>query len=204
MNIYEKLLNVQVELKAPKGQLNKFGGYKYRSCEDILEALKPILSKYKLALFVNDEVINIQERFYIKSTVNLINIEEPNETITSSALAREETAKKGMDGSQITGASSSYARKYALNGMFAIDDTKDSDFTNHHGKAENEELTEAEKKEKAIKNITTDIKEADDEVLEKCLEYYKKRNLGECSIVELENIKTKIEHERKKREAKKN
>lgn len=130
MNIYEKLLKVQTELKAPKGQMNKFGGYKYRSCEDILEAVKPLLDKNKLALFISDEVINIQERFYIKATINLVDIDKPTDIITTSALAREEIIKKGMDGSQITGSSSSYARKYALNGMFAIDDTKESDTTN--------------------------------------------------------------------------
>lgn len=134
MNIYEKLLNVQTELKAPKGQFNAFGKYKYRSCEDILEALKPVLNKYKLTFFINDEIVEVNNRNYIKATITIINIEKPDEQIQTSALAREEETKKGMDGSQITGASSSYARKYALNGMFMIDDTKDSDSTNTHGK----------------------------------------------------------------------
>lgn len=134
MNIYEKLLNVQTELKAPKGQFNAFGKYKYRSCEDILEALKPVLNKYKLTFFINDEIVEVNNRNYVKATITIINIEKPDEQIQTSALAREEETKKGMDGSQITGASSSYARKYALNGMFMIDDTKDSDSTNTHGK----------------------------------------------------------------------
>lgn len=134
MNIYEKLLNVQTELKAPKGQFNAFGKYKYRSCEDILEALKPVLNKYKLTFFINDEIVEVNNRNYVKATITIINIEKPDEQIQTSALAREEEIKKGMDGSQITGASSSYARKYALNGMFMIDDTKDSDSTNTHGK----------------------------------------------------------------------
>ena len=134
MNIYEKLLKAQVELKAPKGQYNSFGKYKYRSCEDILEALKPVLDKFKLTLFIKDDVIEVNTRNYVKATIILVNIEKPDEIIETSALAREEETKKGMDGSQITGASSSYARKYALNGMFMIDDTKDSDSTNTHGK----------------------------------------------------------------------
>ena len=139
MNIYEKLLNVQTELKAPKGQFNAFGKYKYRSCEDILEALKPVLNKYKLTFFINDEIIEVNNRNYVKATITIINIEKPDEQIQTSALAREEETKKGMDGSQITGASSSYARKYALNGMFMIDDTKDSDSTNTHGKDKTEQ-----------------------------------------------------------------
>lgn len=139
MNIYEKLLNVQTELKAPKGQFNAFGKYKYRSCEDILEALKPVLNKYKLTIFINDEIVEVNNRNYVKATITIINIEKPDEQIQTSALAREEETKKGMDGSQITGASSSYARKYALNGMFMIDDTKDSDSTNTHGKDKTEQ-----------------------------------------------------------------
>jgi hypothetical protein len=139
MNIYEKLLNVQTELKAPKGQFNAFGKYKYRSCEDILEALKPVLNKYKLTFFINDEIVEVNNRNYVKATITIINIEKPDEQIQTSALAREEETKKGMDGSQITGASSSYARKYALNGMFMIDDTKDSDSTNTHGKDKTEQ-----------------------------------------------------------------
>lgn len=139
MNIYEKLLKAQVELKAPKGQYNSFGKYKYRSCEDILEALKPVLDKFKLTLFIKDDVIEVNTRNYVKATIILVNIEKPDEIIETSALAREEETKKGMDGSQITGASSSYARKYALNGMFMIDDTKDSDSTNTHGKDKTEQ-----------------------------------------------------------------
>ena len=139
MNIYEKLLKAQVELKAPKGQYNSFGKYKYRSCEDILEALKPVLNKFKLTLFIKDDVVEVNTRNYVKATIILVNIEKPDEIIEISALAREEETKKGMDGSQITGASSSYARKYALNGMFMIDDTKDSDSTNTHGKDKTEQ-----------------------------------------------------------------
>ncbi len=133
MTIYEKLLNIQTELKAPKGQRNNFGKYNYRSCEDILEAVKPLLKKEKCTLIINDEIERIENRYYIKATVNLVDVES-SEKISANAYAREEESKKGMDGSQVTGASSSYARKYALNGLFAIDDTKDSDATNQHDK----------------------------------------------------------------------
>ena len=133
MELAEKLLNIQNELKAPKNQYNKFGGYNYRSCEDILEAVKPLLAKYKATLTINDDIVMVGERIYVKADVALINIED-GRIIHNVAFAREEDIKKGMDGSQITGASSSYARKYALNGLFLIDDTKDSDATNTHGK----------------------------------------------------------------------
>lgn len=129
MAIYEKLLNIQSELKAPKNQTNNFGRYNYRSCEDILEAVKPILKKEKCVVIVNDEIEHVDNRFYVKATISLVDVES-GEIIASSAYAREEENKKGMDSSQVTGASSSYARKYALNGLFAIDDTKDSDVTN--------------------------------------------------------------------------
>ena len=129
MTIYEKIRDVQMKLKAPKGQYNDYGKYKYRSCEDILEAIKPLLEENKLTLMMNDELKFIGDRYYIKASVCIYDTE--NEvSIVNSAYAREEETKKGMDGSQITGASSSYARKYALNGLFLIDDTKDSDFTN--------------------------------------------------------------------------
>jgi len=133
MNIYEKLLNIQAELKVPKNQYNSFGKYHYRSCEDILEGLKPLLTKYKATLIVNDEIVQIGDRYYVKATATLIDVEgEGRECISSTAFAREDEKKTGMDLSQLTGSTSSYARKYALNGLFAIDDTKDSDATNKH------------------------------------------------------------------------
>ena len=129
MNIYEKLLNIQSELKAPKGQTNKFGGYKYRSCEDILEAVKPLCKKYNVSLILTDSLQNIGDRYYIQANAVLYNIEKDEEgrleTVGNSAYARESETKKGMDDSQITGTASSYARKYALNGLFNIDDTKE-------------------------------------------------------------------------------
>ena len=126
MSVYEKLSKVQSELKAPKGQYNSFGKYKYRSCEDILEAVKPLNAKHGVVLTVGDEVVEISNRFYVKATATLVDIES-GEKVTNTALAREDDAKKGMDGSQITGTASSYARKYCLNGLYCIDDTKDAD-----------------------------------------------------------------------------
>lgn len=126
MSVYEKLSKVQTELKAPKGQYNSFGKYKYRSCEDILEAVKPLNAKHGVVLTVGDEVVEISNRFYVKATATFVDIES-GEKIINTALAREDDAKKGMDGSQITGTASSYARKYCLNGLYCIDDTKDAD-----------------------------------------------------------------------------
>ncbi|WP_314811830.1 ERF family protein [Fusobacterium pseudoperiodonticum] len=188
MNIYEKLLKVQIELKAPKGQYNSFGKYKYRSCEDILEALKPVLDKFKLTLFIKDDVIEVNTRNYVKATIILVNTEKPDEIIETSALAREEETKKGMDGSQITGASSSYARKYALNGMFMIDDTKDSDSTNTHGKEEAKKTSETEFK-KAIDmiNALANTEEKSEKVFD-MIEKFNKNSLLDCTIEELKKV----------------
>ena len=133
MNIFEKIMMVQGELKAPKGQYNDFGEYYYRSCEDILEALKPLLQKYKLFLYLTDSIEFIEGRFYVKAEAIVINAEKTEESVTAVSYAREDESRKKMDGSQITGSTSSYARKYALNGLFNIDDTKDSDATNQGG-----------------------------------------------------------------------
>jgi hypothetical protein len=124
------LVKIQAELKAPKNQTNAFGKYKYRSAEDIVEAVKPILSKYGTALVITDEVVQVGDRVYVKATATLL--DDTDNTISVSGWAREEEVKKGMDSAQITGSASSYARKYALNGLLAIDDTKDSDATNNH------------------------------------------------------------------------
>lgn len=124
----KELNEIQSTLNVPKGQFNAFGKYRYRSCEDILAALKPLLKAQKCTLTISDDIVLIGERFYIKATVTLTN--EKGEKETTTAFAREEKDKKGMDESQVTGAASSYARKYALNGLFAIDDTKDADALN--------------------------------------------------------------------------
>ena len=133
MEIYKKLSGIQCELVATKGQYNNFGKYSYRSCEDILEAVKPLLDKYKVAIVIKDDIVLVGDRSYVKATATLID-SETGETVEASAFARESADKKGMDSSQVTGATSSYARKYALNGLFAIDDNKDADATNTHGK----------------------------------------------------------------------
>ena len=125
MNINESLTAIQCELKAPKNQKNTFGNYKYRSCEDILEAAKPLLAKRNLAVTISDTIVEVGGRIYVKATATVRDFE--GNTISVEAYAREPEVKKGMDESQITGATSSYARKYALNGLFAIDDTKDAD-----------------------------------------------------------------------------
>ena len=127
----KELIAIQSELKAPKGQTNKFGGYNYRSCEDILEAVKPLLAKHNAALTLSDEIVRIGDDTFVKATATCYSSSEP---VSVSAFARHPRDKKGMDDSQITGATSSYARKYALNGLFCIDDTKDADATNDHGK----------------------------------------------------------------------
>jgi len=144
--VTEKLMKVQQELKAPKNRKNDFGGYKYRSCSDILEEVKPLLKKEGLTLTISDVVIPIGDRYYIKATATLYENEENGTQISTCAFAREEETKKGMDAAQITGSASSYARKYALNGLFCIDDTDDPDATNDHGKTE-----EAQAPKKAAK-----------------------------------------------------
>jgi len=157
-NIQQKLQGIQSSLKAPKGQTNKFGGYKYRSCEDILTAVKPLLAEWDCSLIISDEIVlvgntasterseskyedgtktygeNSEGRVYVKATASLLS-NVSKDTISVSGFAREAESKKGMDEAQITGSASSYARKYALNGLFAIDDTKDPDATNDHGKS---------------------------------------------------------------------
>lgn len=150
MNVYESLANVQQSLKATKDLYNKFGGYNYRSCESILESVKPLLAKEHLALTLTDEMVQVGERIYVKATATVFPTDyvggatitadkiesKTGQSISVDAYAREEETKKGMDSSQVTGAASSYARKYALNGLFCIDDNKDSDATNMHGKDE--------------------------------------------------------------------
>lgn len=126
MNVHEKLMQVQQNLKAPKGQYNKFGDFHYRSCEDIQEAVKPLLAEVKAVLLLSDEIIQISERFYIKATA-IFQDTESQDKITNTAFARETEEKPKMDAAQITGSCSSYARKYALNGLFCIDDAKDPD-----------------------------------------------------------------------------
>ncbi|MBF1213306.1 MAG: ERF family protein [Fusobacterium periodonticum] len=211
MNIYEKLLKAQVELKAPKGQYNSFGKYKYRSCEDILEALKPVLDKLKLTLFISDEIVEVggsyktikkdetvenEGRKYVKATITLVNIEKPDEIIKTSALAREEETKKGQDGSQITGTSSSYARKYALNGLFLIDDTKDNDTSDskiERGNRAEEERKKVEEYLNSRPGMIERLKEnLSSDKLEKVLKAYKVEEIWQMSDEQLKEACQKI------------
>ena len=131
----QRILNAQTELKSPKGQFNSFGKYKYRSAEDILEAVKPVNAKHGLLMTITDDIVQIGERYYIKATATLSDVES-DETVSVKAFAREPLDKRGMDSPQITGTASSYARKYALNGLYLIDDTKDAD-TDEYKQAQN-------------------------------------------------------------------
>lgn len=128
------LRSIQCELKAPKGQYNSFGKYSYRSCEDILEAVKPLLDKYKATVYITDEVVSVGDRIYVKATATFV--DKDGKEVSVSAFAREPVARKGMDEAQVTGATSSYARKYALNGLFLIDDTKDADTDENRNESE--------------------------------------------------------------------
>ena len=161
----KELITIQSELKAPKTQYNKFGGYKYRKAEDILEAVKPLLAKQKCTIIITDDIVMVGSRIYVKATATIKN--EKGEYETSTGWAREEETKKGMDGSQITGASSSYARKYALNGLLAIDDNADSDTTNdgQHQAAQQQASPQAQAAQPAQQTATSqyhpnDINEA--------------------------------------------
>ncbi len=138
----KELITIQSELKAPKTQVNNFGGYKYRKAEDILEAVKPLLAKQKCTLIITDDIVMVGNRIYVKATATIKN--EKGEVEEATGWAREEESKKGMDASQITGASSSYARKYALNGLFAIDDNADSDTTYDEHQQESKQQTQTQ------------------------------------------------------------
>lgn len=155
MNLREKLSLIQSKLIAPKNQYNSFGKYKYRSCEDILEGLKPLLAETKTALTISDDIVLVGDRIYVKATA-ILHDTEGDEVVSNVAFAREPEDKKGSDASQVTGATSSYARKYALNGLFAIDDTKDADATNTHGNEDKVEVKKATPAQiEALKKVYT-------------------------------------------------
>lgn len=162
--LIEKIAVIQRTLKAPKNQVNKFGGYNYRSCEDILEAVKPLLNG--LVLTVSDEIVAVADRVYVKATAK---ITDGVNTLENSAFAREALTKKGMDESQITGAASSYARKYALNGLLCIDDTKDADATNDHS----DNRTPAEKAKETRAETAQNIEYLREQA-DKCIDYLNK------------------------------
>lgn len=154
----KELINIQSFLKAPKDKRNTFGGYNYRSCESILEAVKPLLKSENCTLIINDDIVQVGDRYYIKATATLRN--SAGESASASAFAREEESKKGMDGAQVTGSASSYARKYALNGLFAIDDTKDPDTDEHYKRTHpTEQPKPSQSRQRKV--ITLDILEND-------------------------------------------
>lgn len=203
----EKLSYIQQEMKAPKNLRNSFGNYNYRNCESILEAFKPFEKKYNVALVLNDEIKVYLERFYIEATALLLDLES-DETIAVTAYAREAASKKGMDESQVTGACSSYARKYALNGLFLLDDTKDADTDEY----ETQEKAMAQKKEQASKKADDSRLKKISEVEEALavnaineqtvLNLYKVKSLNELTIEKCNNILTHIEDIKKAQEAK--
>ncbi len=216
LNLAEKLGVIQSDLKAPKGQFNSFGKYKYRSCEDILEAVKPLLKKYRVVLTIADDIVLIGERYYIKATVT---INDSSGNFKVSAYARESLDKKGMDDSQITGAASSYARKYALNGLLLIDDTKDAD-TDEPGmggvkppnpkpvKSEVKKVTGEQKAEiynylsaLGIENIATLPKDPD---YDKITSYLLKQKINSVEDLDSETAKLLIQRLNKKHEEKLN
>lgn len=148
--LYGRLLRVQKDLKAPKNQYNSFGKYRYRSCEDILEGVKPILQEYGCAIVLSDTIEQIGDRFYVKATATFYDC-DTGESVSNTAYARESDDKKGMDASQITGTASSYARKYALNGLLLIDDTKDADTDENRNETTGRARSEVAKKGMATK-----------------------------------------------------
>ena len=159
-----KLAEIQAKVKAPKGQFNSFGKYNYRSAEDILEAVKQVVNPMGYSITISDTIINVGDRYYIKATATLSN---GKETYSTDGYAREEESKKGMDGSQVTGAASSYARKYSLSGLFGLDDTKDSDATNTHGKEEAKPLQVESKPLQYYKTIIDSL-----DSIEGCKSFY--------------------------------
>ena len=205
MNIYEKLSAIQQELIAPKNQFNKFGNYSYRSCEDILEGLKPCLKKVNAAVKISDEIIQIGDRYYIKATANLIDCES-GESISNTALAREEDSKKGMDASQLTGSTSSYARKYALNGLFCIDDVKDADSRDNSARdtKQNKDIATSEADRIAkVNEVMSALKEKDIDV-EIVKRLYKVDDLRTLDVKKCDNIMKHLDDIKKKQEESKN
>ena len=171
MNVYEKLLAIQTELKAPKNKYNSFGGFAYRSCEDILEAVKPLLKKNKATIVIRDEIKQIGDRYYVEAEAKLIDIEsENNNFIWANAFAREPAEKTKQDPAQVTGTSSSYARKYALNALLLIDDVKDPD-TDEYKIEQDAKVAKAEKK--------TSAKKTDASVLDKYI------TDEQCKVIEM-------------------
>lgn len=176
MNIYKKLANIQQKLKVAKNQENKFAGFKYRSCEDILEAVKPILTEEEVLLNISDEIVLVGDRFYIQAIVKILDYE--GNFVESKAYARESLEKPKMDSSQVTGSASSYARKYALNGLLCIDDTKDPDFYDNSKKPQQQiQLINDTQVAEIMRGCVLHKKNVDD-----ILKNYKVDNLNKLNI----------------------
>lgn len=191
MGIYEKLMTVQQNLKCSKNQYNSFGKYKYRSCEDILEGLKPCLNEVKAAVTIDDEIVEVCGRVYVKATAHFHDA-ETGEQIVNSAYAREPQDKKGMDDSQVTGATSSYARKYALNGLFMIDDTKDADTDESKNESDSRSKKQDATKTKEVeKQIISQAKA--DAIKQKCINDNLDVNyiLTKCHVKAIEELTEK-------------
>ena len=161
MKVFEKLLTVQKKLNAPKNRQNKFGGYSYRSCEDILEAVKPLLAEVKATIKLSDVIVQIGDRYYVNAIAYFYDIESDDGVISAEAFAREPEEKKGMDAAQITGTASSYARKYALNALLLIDDAKDPD-TDEYKIEQDAKAEKAEKKKTSVKKDVVDASVLDE------------------------------------------
>lgn len=184
MKIESKLMTIQQKLNAPKNNYNSFGKYSYRSCEDILESVKPLLAETKTVLTISDKLVCMGNRFYVEANATLIDTES-DERISNTAYAREGEQKKGMDESQITGSSSSYARKYALNGLFCIDDVKDADTRDNRPQADVEftQMATADQTKKIADRCN-----AERVSLSKLLELYKVTSINDLSPKQINNI----------------
>ena len=207
MSVHEKLLKIQSSINVPKNQFNKFGNYNYRSCEDILSALKPLLAEGRCTVTVNDSLVFIGDRYYIKATVTLIDCES-GESISNESYAREEESKKGMDSSQITGTASSYARKYALNGLLLLDDIKDADTNENHQQGQNKNTNKGQQQnqngrqkklidKKTLEALRKQFKENKVDEAKVC-NAYKVSDLSKLSVAQHENITQHFEQVKEK------
>ena len=202
-NLKEKLLAVQTELKAPKDKDNDFGHYKYRSAESILEAVKPLLKEQGLVLNLTDELVLIGDRFYIKATATVADTaksDEVNEVVKSVGYARESLARKGQDESQITGTTSSYARKYALNGLFLIDDSKDADTNEYHEENEARAKTPETKITFGMAQELELLAEEAGSDIGKMKQFYKVEKLTDLTEAQYKQAKSKLQSNIKKKE----
>ena len=185
-SLNEKLIEVQRSLEAPKDSYNKFGKYNYRSAEDIIEALKPILAELELLMTINDEIVKVDDRYYVKATVS---VTDGNDQISVSAFAREQSNKKGMDQAQITGAASSYARKYALGGMFAIDDSKqDPDSKDNRSNKSKKKNNNNKRKSNKLDAIREIYKQNQNKAIPEIMDFLQTSGLPGNSIKEINKL----------------